>query len=815
MTRSKLWAVALSLLIFILLVGGGILSLSRVVQSRETLQTALVAQAEELLGAKLNLEDARFVFTPFPRLRATNLKLELPFSKGSPWQAREASFSFSFFPILFGHFHVSGIQIHGGEGEWSGIPFEKIELKVKGIGVGKHASFDGKAKAGGGKGFLKGKGQLVFHPLGENFWKELGLQANFSLSGLTFSEGAEPEILKRLPPTLHAGEWQGEIHLHKEESEGSVEGLGKFQGKNIPSKSGGTLFFSGETKAVWDLDKNTVALKQMSLTTPFAELEGMGIFRGETGEITEARLRGRKVILQELLRNFPALESFLPLDTGLSGESEFDLSLQGTWDYLSLHANWNLTPVVLTYGNIFSKPKDFPMRLNFDFLVKGGAILSGDFSLRIRQATIKGALLNYNLKTGEGEMTLLTNKFDLSEWKGLLPPFSGYRLSGSAKALLNFKGNLSRLKEAEKMVNLTLDNAILLSPSGKGFRRASLRLDLSPLNLRIKEARFGFGNSSLQMQAEIYNLDKNPQGSAEISSPSLNLFSLSENVLALGAVFHQTFERWEALEKTLRHFFTESSSLDNFSVNVKFEPKKLLVKDLEFESLDGKFHLEGEWDLFQANPKFSLELNLERFSLARYFEGLGQADKLLEGNLFFAGKFHGEGAKSEEILKTLSGEGNLSVTNGEWHGLDLTGVLKNLAPLESLPSSKIRSLPFYDLKASWRLKGEKFETQDLVLNTQDFWIEGEGHLSLKGVLNSRLQVYLSNALTERLFKTWKAETGTEGKQLGPIPLLLVGNVTQPESRVDERGAESLLEAIRVRKFHRILHRPFIESSPKP
>ena len=154
------------------------------------------------------------------------------------------------------------------------------------------------------------------------------------------------------------------------------------------------------------------------------------------------------------------------------------------------------------------------------------------------------------------------------------------------------------------------------------------------------------------------------------------------------------------------------------------------------------------------------------------------------------------------------------MTNGEWLDLDLAGVLKNLPPFENLPSPKIRSLPFYDLKAGWRLKEGKFETQDLVLNTEDFWIEGEGNLSLKGILNSRLQVYLSKPLTEKMFQTWKAETATEGKQLGPIPLLVVGNLTRPEPRVDERTAESILEAIRTRKFRQVLHRPFVESSQR-
>ena len=809
MTQSKKWVAGVFFLIFAVMLAAGVFSLSRVLKSREALQNSLVTQIEEILDARVELERTRFVFTPFPCLLVTRLKLKFPNRNWPEWTAREARFSFSFFPLLWGRVQVSGFQVRDGEGNALGIPWEKIEFKVKGLGPQKNSPFEWKAKVGGGKGILKGKGRVTFQNPGENFWKGLGIRSEATLHSFSLPEGADSRILKRLPPAFRSDEWLGELRIAKDKSASEVEGDGKFQLKNISSKTSGALSLSGEAQWVWDVEKNTVKLTHLSLLSPFAEVDGAVTIRNETGEIVESRLRGRKVILEELIRNFPTFQSLLPVDTGLSGESEFDLSLVGTWDYLSLHTHWNLTPAVVTYGKIFSKPKDFPMRINFDFLLRAGSVLSGDFSIQLKQATIKGALVKLNLKTGDGEITLLTNKFDLGGWKGLLTPFTGYRVTGSAKGLLNSKGNLLQLGTSEKMLNVTLDDVTILSPTGKGLRRAKAHIDVSSLSVRVDNSRFGLGNSSLQMEAEIYSLEKNPQGTIEISSPHLDPFEVLENLKEFRPLLQRKFHRWDAVEETLNRFFPQPSLLEDFSLHLKIQEHKALLQNLEFEAWGGKFGFEGEWNGSGEKPSFWLGFHLENVSLVRYFEGFGNKNGILEGNLFFTGKFQGKGAHEEEILPTLSGEGNLSVTNGEWPSLDIAGPLKNLVPLRNLTPSRVRSLPFSDLKANWKFKEGKFDTGDLILNTEDYWIEGRGNLSVKGVLNSRLEVYLSKYLTEQALKSWQATEEAEGRKLGPIPLLLVGNVTRPEPRIDGQRAESFLEAVRARKFRRVLRKPFV------
>lgn len=809
MMQSKHWVVGVFLLVLISALALSSVAFRRILKSQEAFQASLITQIEEALGAQLELENTHFSVFPSPRLQATKLKLRLPPRDFSEWTAREARFTFSMLPLLVGRAQLSGVRVRGGEGSFWGIPLEKIELNIKGLGPQKDAPFHWKARVEGTKAMLTGKGKIAFGSRAETFWRDFGLHANGKIQAFTFPQGMDKKIRQQIPEPFRLALWEGEVSFKKEKSETQIESFSKFHSKNIPSNNG-PLTLTGETKWSWNLEKNSLEFKHLNVTSPFAEFDGMMTLRLETGEIEEARLRAKKVILDELIRNFPIFQSMLPLDTGLSGESEFDLTLQGTLDYLSLHANLNLTPAVVTYGKIFSKPKDLPMRINFDFLLKGNSQLSGDFSLRFKQATIKGALVGLDLKSGQGEVTFLTNKFELRSWKELLAPFATYRLSGSAKALLNCKGNLFQLETTERMANLSFENMTILSPEGKGIRKAKGHIDISPLSIRVTDALFTLGNSPIQMEVQIYNADKNPQGNIQITSAKLEPFVVWENLKEFQLFIQKRIGRWDLIEGTLNRVVPKSLHFENFSFNAKLQKDKWTLHNLNFETLGGQLSFQGEWDRAAEQPNFWIAVQSQRMSLAPYFEALG--GRVLEGNLFFEGKFQGRGVGLDEIRQSLSGEGSVSITNGEWAFLDLTSPLKGLVPLQSLPTPKSRSLLFHDLKANWKFKDGKFDSDNFILNAEDFWIEGKGNLSLTGVVNSRLEVYLSQFLTEQMFKNWEAEEASGGRQLGPIPLLLVGNVQRPEPRLDNRMAEAFLEAVRTRKYRSVLHKPFLESS---
>lgn len=807
------WIRRTVLLCVFLFIGSVLFCFFRFFKTPERLQNPLVAQFAEEFGFHFLFDDSKIIFRPFPLLQVKKIRLESGLEEFPSLSAGEARFSFQFLPLLWGRVRLSSAEIREGQGVLGGLAFERVDFRVHGLGSKDFAPFEWKTKPDTGREIFRGKGRFRLQPGTAPAWDRLELNAEVELGELSLDEAPVQDLLKPFSQMSAAGELGGSMSVKKEKGSAGAEGVAQFQIQNFRSGSSETFSLTGEAKLVWDPAKNSVVLEHVSLKVPFGEVDGMMSFKTETGEIEDARLTGRRVVLETLVRHFPALHSFLPLDLGFSGECEFDLTLRGTWDYLALHANWNLSPAVLTYGNLFSKPKDFPLSVNFDFLLKGGSLLSGDFSVRAQQTTVKGALTALNLRDGTGELTLLTNKFDLKEWEALLVPFSKYEISGLAKVLLNFKGELVQLGRSLKNANLTLEHATLLSPEGRGIQKGNFLLDFSPLSFRVKEADFEAGGSLIHLEADLTNYLELPQGTVRVTSPQLDFFAATENLMEFSPVL-AWFPGWVFLEGAARavgSFLPKPFVAEDLVFSFSAGKNSFILQDFKFQGLGGSFSLKGDGERLVESPAFQGEVRLDRVALARYFEGRGPSQENLEGNLFFAGQFKGRGYRRQKIRETLAGQGTFSVTNGEWRSLGLAGLLKSLGPFRGLDLPEPPSTFFNDLSASWSYEKGKFDLRDLLFNSKDFWAEGKGSLSTEGALNSKLDVYLSEALTRKALKTWKTAEDPHGKQLGPIPLLLIGSLERPELRAEEQLIGPFFEAVRTQRFRKILHKPFLET----
>lgn len=790
---------------------GGLFSVAGLVKAPARVLDPVVRSVEERFGARLSFHEPRLVFLPAPGLAVKNLSLEPVTAEFPAFRAEEVDFSFRLFSFLLGRAEISGFRLRGGEMAPLGVPLRKIELKVRNLLPRHRATFEGKAGAPQSGEIMKVKGGLVFEGWNEKFWTGLSLKADIAVNHLSLEGKNTAAFLNQVPGVRLSGELNGKLHLEKEKNKEILSGLTDFEIKNFQWGDSLPFPLAGEWALFWNTASDSLEIKRGVLRAPFAEVEGRGTMNLQTGEIGEVRFTGRKTVLMECVKHFPSTQSLLPVDMGFSGESGFDLMLQGTLDYLTVHVNLDLTPAVLTYGKIFSKPKDFPLEVNGDLLLKAGSVLSGDVSFRIQQTTVKGSLVDVDLKSGMGELTLLTNKFDLAGWETLLAPLRDYKLSGSAKLLTHWKGNLGRLAEAEKTVNLTLDEASFLSSQGLGVRQAGLFLDASGLSLKVKESRMVFGNSPVQINAELFNLHDNPSGSLNVLSEGLEPHAFLENLKAveplwtMGGFLPGLPQR---TEEFVRHLLPPGVPLKEWVLSVKTGPEKLVLEELSFQALGGSVRLHGESQWPAEKPVFWFEIETSRVGLARYGSGGGTGRKALEGNLFLNGRFKGRGFKPEEVAEHLSGQGTFSVTNGEWEALDLIGALSALAPLRGVAFPKSPPTPFNDLKGTWNYSGGKYEVPEFLLYSRDLWVEGKGHLSQELALNARLEVYLSRDLTQRVLKAWKTEGKSEGKQLGPFPFLLLGKLSRPEVRPDERRMESFLEDLEARRFRRILAKPF-------
>ena len=173
------------------------------------------------------------------------------------------------------------------------------------------------------------------------------------------------------------------------------------------------------------------------------------------------RIAALSLRLEDLPKFLLPLKKILPFHLGFSGQSDLEMSMSGTWDHLAFQGNWDITPMLLSYGRYFSKPKDTPSDLAFDFLIKKGGVLTGDFSAKVENLVMKATTTDWDLRTGHGRINLITNKFNLEGWEKLVPLLEKYQIKGLIKILLNAEGNLFQAHEAKTALNLTLEQGEL------------------------------------------------------------------------------------------------------------------------------------------------------------------------------------------------------------------------------------------------------------------------------------------------------------------------------------------------------------------
>ena len=399
-------------------------------------------------------------------------------------------------------------------------------------------------------------------------------------------------------------------------------------------------------------------------------------------------------------------------------------------------------------------------------------------------------------------MTILTNKFNIDGWQQYSPLLRQFELSGAIKILTSVRGNFNRLNEARIMNNISFDNLEARSKSGARIYGLNGSIDLGPLDSEFKNVRFAVGQSQFSVEGKMF-WQPTSRGLIILRTPKLEVLDLvselhkiDETVQIGGAK-----RNWKSIEQALKSSFSSGESLEEFEGQIAFSEGKIVVPELHFNVYGGQASGKAVFDYTKSVPSSVIEFELQRLSFARMQPTQSQA--AVEGNLFATAALTNDGPFDANWLDRLKGKGSLAVANGEFHSFDLLGGLgkiAELAPLGSFQSGKTR---FSDIRGDFEVEEQKVKTQNLLLVSDDFQVEAAGDVGFDGALNFKLSIYLAPALGQSINSNLPQNT-----RLGPIPVLLVGSVTNPSIRQDPMLIQTFLQSLMREQFSKITSRWF-------
>ncbi len=780
----------------------------------QTVQKELIRSIETVTENPVTFSQTKMVYFPRPAVWFQDFIADWSGQREMHLEAKSLKIRLRILPLLFRQIKMGGFEVQAGRLTGTLGTVENVRFRLRPVPwQGSVIRFDMEGNLSPISKAFAAKGLFSYDASKEITWNAAGLEGNLSLRDFNVRELGV--WLKPLPIRIENGQAVCEIKFSKQKENAFLQlsgqaGLDSFV-YQVQSEDKISLSPSIKLGFIFDFKWNPFTeefvIESSRLDSPIGALEAKGEGSFSTGQIQEIRVWGTQVALEEIPQYWIPLKKVIPSNFGFSGISNFEISLSDSWNHLSLHASWDLTPAILTYTHYFSKPKDFPLQAAFDLLLKGKQTLSGDFSLRFPEMTLKGTVKEFDVPARKGQINMITNKFPLKGWESTLIPLQNYVLDGQAKILGNWEGDFNDPKNLKTILNLTLDDARFQAANGSVISDVNLSLDYGTMGAGLKQARFTIGESVFQAEASVYHPFENPAAEAKISAsqlkPSKVISILQE--WAAGWLDPASAQTLEGIKGALQNPVLTREPIERFETELQYEKGKWMISRLVSEIYGGKLVLQGEADHGTESSGYKFDAQVDRVSLARVFAEGDQKESPLEGNLFLKGHFEGVKGKEQNWLDVSAGEGSLILTNGQFRAFDLMGAVSKLPELKALGPHVTGGTPFDDIHSAFSLKEKKVTMSPLTFVSPKLSAEGSGGVGLDGVLNYRLNVFLSGPLTKEIMEPLFGQgISNDGKQLGPISFLLSGRFATPEIQPDPELLPKFSEQFSKKKTQKVL-----------
>jgi len=693
--------------------------------------------------------------------------------------------------IEFGYVRLENASCHfvwnkGEGGDEKVLILGQAKLSLKEAALGRPMVFKAEGALPYTAGRLAIDGKLRIDRQGL-LWVVKELEADMQLIEVDLAKGLAPYLPFLNPFTFQSGDINGQALIKW--SEGSLGFTSSLKTTDMvysmvaaPSKQSMPAQFEISSKGQWAGKTGYLRLDQAFVRSTYGDFDLQGSVSdiNDPNAALDVELQSHNMNLDVLPQLLLPLDRAIPNNLGFSGELGFHLFLSGQGDKRSIIGTVNGIDARLSYMDIFSKQKGMPIDLDFDFVLEKTSSLEGNFGLRLKEMSLKGSIVEFDIATREGEFTFLTNKFSLDGWNTIIKPIADYPLSGWAKLLLNAGGSLKDTEMLKYTGTLSLDK---------------LKLDYYPLpikdlkgtveisNLRTTQGRLDLnvGGSPLQVDY-VWNAVPNESFSFVCASRELQPQKL---LPPASRVFrrwrgHRVGERFEKISNFLEDFLPEETVVKDFSMRASWIDNLLTVHEAGGKLADGIVVGKGAFEVSETSPNYQFSVEAREVNLGKLAVKWNDPAPI-EGKLFFTGNF--EGVKLAGADENLTGAGELKIVSGALNSIDFLGALSDLKDNAEIRALSTGKTAFTDLQFSFSIKDSKVVTNELMLVTSAFAASGEGFVDFEGGLNYRLQLTLSDQFSHKL-----SPSATRSLTL---PVQVYGDYRTPGIAFDQATFEAL------------------------
>ncbi|HNV86218.1 MAG TPA: AsmA-like C-terminal region-containing protein [Candidatus Omnitrophota bacterium] len=634
------------------------------------------------------------------------------------------------------------------------------------------------------------EGQTVLHLTPDALIAKT-FEAKVRLSNLDIGKLAELFPAK-LPLTFRQGglSWEGEIRYGDRTFE--VKGSGGLKGLvyAVSSSSGKVsepADFSVEAEGAWKGVPGELNISKLNLSSKYGDFSVKGVWGSkEQGRSpVDFELNSGNLNLDSLPEILVPLDKAIPTKLGFSGRMGVNCFFRGDEDAMGIAGTLDLTASNLSYAGFLTKPKEVPLKLQFNLLRKESKHLEGDFSLWLNEMSLKGTLVDLNTELGDGEVTFLTNKFSLKGWEAIFDPLRNSSLDGKGKILLNAKGSFRDFAKLSYTGTVTIEEGTI---ANELFPVKDLNATFEFSNIRTSSGEIDFvGKDSPIHIAYVWNLAPQQSVSLRWSSPELYPQELLIPVKAFFA-YNQNRDALSAADffsSVIQKIVPETLPLKDVSFRGDWLGSLVSFRDVSFLLYDGLVKGKGEVEFNPYEPYYNFSLEIEHLSLAPLVNQMtGQT--ILTGQISLLGDFESDNLGGSDFWDRFQGKGEFNVTGGAFHTFDLLGSVAALRDFKDIETYSKGGTEFNDFRAAFLVRNRKIVTDNLALTNPYFKASANGFFSVDGALNYHWTLSLSDNIFEKIFG--RAQTRPVS-----LDVQLYGDFFTPKIGFDSEKIKAALE----------------------
>ncbi|NIP38302.1 MAG: AsmA family protein [Candidatus Dadabacteria bacterium] len=449
--------------------------------------------------------------------------------------------------------------------------------------------------------------------------------------------------------------------------------------------------------------------------------------------------------------------SILP-DLSMSGPITFKANIEGSPSNISIkNGLLEATDTGIVFGKSFNKPQgtEFILKTDANLIKENLELKNTNLKLSSLQLDIDG---NYNTESSKADINLKSNKVDLAELSKIMPDLATYNLAGvfetdakingytaegktpNINGFLKLTGVSAKPEQLAKPIK-ELNSEIKFTGNSASLDKTDLVVGNSKISIISEASSFSpLSVSYVIVSPKIYMADISPENKTD---ESINDVTITGKVFEqVGTMIHNA---------TIKSRSGKLSSLGYSNLNGKLSIKDDVISldEMAMNVLSATINATGIYDISEPKPAFDLKTKIQGLSITNLTQSLFRStNEHIRGNSDLNINISGSGNSWEDIKPTLSGVTKINLKEGELVDFNIAeGVLSGItgvSGLSGLVSSSLKSkypqvfqsksTVFYDMKSVLKIKEGKINFNDLILRATDYFVKGDGWVSLdKGV----------------------------------------------------------------------------------